>query len=110
MPRQTIRSLAEEIRRRWPSLLVEVRKSHASTDRQYGHVRWPGKGRDGTRLIVRDPAQMEPPDWGEKPTNEPRILLDHDNAPAYRRSDEVRRWIDARIAEERRERRKARRA
>ncbi len=110
MPRQTIRTLADEIRRRWPALLVTVEKSHANTDRQIGRLRWPGKGRDGTRIIVRDPAQMEPPRWGAKPTNEPMVLLDHDNAETYRRTDDVKRWIDARIEAEKRECRKARRA
>lgn len=110
MPRQTIRTLADEIRCRWPALLVTVEKSHANTDRKIGRgLRRAGKGLDGTRIVVKDPSQLEPNQWNGKPTQWPRILLDHDNAETYRRTDDVRRWIDQRIEAEKREHKKARR-
>jgi hypothetical protein len=91
MPRDTIRGLAEEIRRRWPDLDVKVEPSRASTDRKISGTRLirPGKGRTGTRITVRDPSQRDDT-WLRLPV----VLLDHDNAETYRRTSEVRGWIE----------------
>jgi hypothetical protein len=89
--RDTIRSLADEIRERWPNLEVEVRASTASTDRKISGTRLirPGRGRTGTRIIVRDPSRRDDT-WLRMPV----VLLDHDNAETYRRTSEVRAWIE----------------
>lgn len=79
MKRDTIKSLAEEIRRRWPHLKVE--RGYCNTDRKIGRLRWPGKGRWGSHIIVRD--------------EKGKVLLDHNNAETYRRTSEVRRWMDS---------------
>lgn len=94
VPRQTIRTLAAEIRQRWPGLEVKVESVTANTDRKIGRLRWPGKGRKGTRLIVRDPSRPEVTAGG---FTFGMLLLDHNNAETYRRTEEVRKWIDNRM-------------
>ncbi len=81
MKRDTIRSLAEEIKKRWPQLDVQVERSEVSTDRKIRgtRLRHPGKGRKGMRIIVRSKG---------------KIVLDHDNAETYRRTADVRDWMD----------------
>lgn len=80
MKRTTIKQLAREIADRWPHLQVKVERGYCNTDRKIGRLRWPGKGRWGSRIIVRDKAG--------------RVLLDHNNAETYRHTGEVRRWIE----------------
>lgn len=76
MKRDTIKSLAIEIKDAWPELEVEVLRGYCNT----------GKGRIGTRIIVKDVD-------GE-------LLLDHNNAETYRRTYEVRNWMEARELDE----------
>lgn len=52
MKRDTIKSLAKEISERWPKLVVKVERGYRNTDRKIGRLRWPGKGRYGSRIIV----------------------------------------------------------
>jgi hypothetical protein len=78
--RQTIKSLAAEIQQRWPKLQVKVERGYCNTDRKIGRLRWPGKGRWASRLVVTDAKG--------------NLLLDHNNAETYRRTREVRAWID----------------
>lgn len=80
MKRQTIKTLAAEIQQRWPKLRVRVERGFYNTDRSYGRIRWPGKGRWGSQIIVTD--------------SRGKVLLNHNNAETYRRTDEVRKWID----------------
>jgi hypothetical protein len=89
--RDTIRSLAAEIKKRWPELDVKVEQGHANTDRKIPgtRLRRPGKGRKGARIIVRDPSRRDDT-W----LRQPRVLLDHNNAETYRRTSEVRDWIE----------------
>jgi hypothetical protein len=84
--RRTIRQLAEEIRREWPNLDVKVERGHCNTDRKIPgtRLRHPGRGRWGSRIIVRDPKLK----W---PRN---VILDHNNAETYRRTEEVVEWMD----------------
>jgi hypothetical protein len=84
--RLTIKQLAATIRARWPHLDVEVTQGHANTDRKIGRLRWPGKGRTGARIIVRNAK-------GE-------VLLDHNQAETYRRVSDVVEWME-RYADER---------
>ncbi len=91
-PRQTIKTLAAEIMERWPALKVRVERGHCNTDRMIGRLRWPGKGRYASHITVIDA-------YG-------KVILDHNNAQTYRTTDDVRRWIDARIAAGRKKRRK----
>lgn len=60
---------------------VEVCKGHCNTDRKihYGRIRIPGRGRDGTRLIVRNKR-------GD-------VVFDHNSAETYRCNQEVEDWI-----------------
>ena len=83
-----LKKLAEVIRAEWPDLDVRVERGFCNTDRKVGRHRHPGKGRHGTRLIVRD-LSMQPPYGGE-------VLLDHNSAETYRRNSEVVEWIEAR--------------
>lgn len=93
MKRDTIKSLAAEIRALWPELDVRVERGYCDTDRKIPgtRLRRPGKGRWGSRIIVRDPAQPTPP-FGLG-----RMILDHNNAETYRTTSEVRAWIEDRI-------------
>jgi hypothetical protein len=85
MGRDTIKKLTAEISTLWPELRVTVERGFCNTDRKIGRLRWPGKGRYGSRLIVHN-AQGA-------------VLLDHNNAETYRCTSEVRRWMDARRKE-----------
>lgn len=77
--RVTIKTLADEIRLRWPHLRVVVERGFCNTDRKAGRLRVAGKGRWGSHIRVYDGN---------------RIVLDHNNAETYRNTAEVRRWID----------------
>ena len=79
MPRQTTKSLAKEIQARWPDLQVTVVRGYCNTDRKCGRLRIEGKGRWGSRLIVRDSAGQ--------------LVLDHNNAETYRSTDEIVYWM-----------------
>lgn len=57
---------------------VELRAGHCNTDRKVGRQRHPGKGRKGTRLIVK---------W------KGIVVLDHNAAETYRCNQEVEDWI-----------------
>jgi hypothetical protein len=78
--RDTIKSLAKEIQQRWPYLTVRIERGYCNTDRKIGRLRWEGKGRWGSRIIVTTARGV--------------LLLDHNNAETYRRTSDVRRWID----------------
>ena len=81
--RPTIKSCAREIKDRWPFLSVIVERGYCNTDRKpkgFRYITKPGKGRWGTRLIVRDRRS--------------KVLLDHNNAETYRRVSEVQCWIE----------------
>lgn len=77
--RDTIKGLAKEIKQRWPHLDVRVERGYCNTDRQMGRLRRPGKGRWGARLYV---------------FNAGVLLLDHNNAETYRRTSDVREWME----------------
>jgi len=99
MPRDTIHSLAKEIQARWPTLVVKVERGHYSTDRKIGRLRWPGKGRTGTRIRVYRPwTPAELRAYRRKHKSEPvtpgELLLDHNNAAPYRRTSDVRAWME----------------
>jgi len=79
--------LAEEINRRFPKLVAMIEQGHAKTDRRISGTRLihRGKGRTGTRLIVR---------WRHLSTIDPRSkVLDHNSAEWCRRNEEVEHWI-----------------
>ena len=65
-----------------PELSASIDAGYCNTDRHPRGVTWriPGKGRYGWRIIVKRVSD------GEK-------LLDHNGAEAYRRNDEVERWL-----------------
>lgn len=81
--RDTIKSLAKEIQRRRPRWRVYVERGHCNTDRKIGRLRWPGKGRWGSRIHVYDEKGRE--------------ILDHNNAETYRTTSEVRRWMEEHV-------------
>lgn len=57
---------------------VELCDGYCNTDKKVGRQRHPGKGRSGTRLIVR---------W------KGIVVLDHNSAQTYRCNQEVEDWI-----------------
>lgn len=63
-----------------PALVAEIVEGYDSGDRQMGRLRSPGKGRYGTRLIVKDRASGE-------------VVKDHNSAEAYRTNNDVEQWI-----------------
>lgn len=79
--------LAEEINRRFPKLVATTERGYENTDRRIPGTRLirRGKGRTGTRLIVR---------WRHLSTIDPRSkVLDHNSAEWCRRNEEVEEWI-----------------
>jgi len=77
-----LRTIAEEMRRLWPEWIVTVEPYTENTDRKIGRLRWPGKGRRGTLLTVRDEHYA--------------LLLRHCSAETYRCNAEVEAWLEAR--------------
>lgn len=59
-----------------------IQRGYCNTDRQIAgsRLRWPGKGREGNRLIVRD--------------KKGNVVLDHNSAETYRHNGEVVEWME----------------
>lgn len=57
-----------------------VEEGYSNTDRKIGRLRWPGKGRRGTRIIVRRKRDRT-------------VMLDHNAAEVYRKNAEVEAWL-----------------
>lgn len=66
-------------------LRAEVERGFASTDRKIRgtRLRHPGKGRWGSRIKVYDENGA--------------LLLDHNNAETYRRTEEVAEWLQTHL-------------
>lgn len=79
MARQTIRTLAAEMMRRFPELQAIVTQGHCNTDRKIGRLRRPGGGRRGSLVTVTKGTQ---------------VIFQHNNAETYRHTGEVRDWIE----------------
>lgn len=124
--RQTIKTLADEIRRRWPELDVKVEQGFACTDRKIPgtRLRHPGKGRLGSRIIVRDPTHPvvtpggftmgellldQSPERSPGAGIEPVVSMSSlAGCPeTYRQTDEVRDWIDQRVHDQKKSRKAA---
>lgn len=85
MSRITAKRLAKLIEKRWPHLVVKVESWKSSTDRSIGRLRWPGKGRTGSRITVEQYDLNEVYRF--------KTLLDHRNSETYRRLTEVVEWM-----------------
>jgi hypothetical protein len=59
--------------------VARIEGGYCNTDRKIGRLRWPGKGREGNRLIVER--------YGTK-------VLDHNSAETYRFNSEVEFWLE----------------
>ena len=59
---------------------ARIERGFYNTDRKYGRVRFPGKGRHGNQLIVTDPNGDE--------------ILNHNSADPFRDNADVERWIE----------------
>jgi hypothetical protein len=83
MPRRTLKTIASWINENLPELHATVEKSWSNTDRQIPgtRLRHPGKGRHGTRPIVR-----------MRDTNE--SVFNHDSSETYRSNSEVESWLE----------------
>jgi hypothetical protein len=78
--------IAAYINAHCPGLHARIEHETVNTDRHIGyHLRHPGKGRRGTRLLVEDLTRMTR-------TGHP-VVLDHHAAETYRCNDEVERWL-----------------
>jgi len=88
---KTLKQVAKYINERSKKLGVEayVESWESSTDRHWkgSRLRWPGKGRNGSRIIVFK--------LGGSWINSGDIKLDHKNSDTYRRVDEVLQWLNA---------------
>ena len=80
-----LKALAASIMNEFPELEARTEPTHESTDRKVRGTRFvhKGKGRDGTRLIVRDRKSGV-------------VVLDHSSAETYRRNSDVVEWIEKR--------------
>lgn len=85
MSRITAKRLAKLIEKRWPHLFVKVESWKSSTDRSIGRLRWPGKGRTGSRLSI---YEMQ---FDGMPETQPIHV--HKNSETYRRLTEVVEWM-----------------
>jgi len=72
-------TIAREINADLNGFTAEVIRGYACTDRKVGRLRIPGKGRHGSRLVVRNA--------------DGNVVLDHNSAEPYRRNDEVEAWL-----------------
>ena len=85
-------AIAAWINENLPDLLASTEEGYCNTDRQIGRLRHPGKGRRGTRLIVRVRTKNKHlSDW-------PKIL-DHNGAQTYRCNAEVEAWLENLLAD-----------
>jgi hypothetical protein len=55
-----------------------ITEGHYNTDRKYGRLRWPGKGRTGNKLTV----------W-----HNGNVVHEHNAADPYRRNEDMERWL-----------------
>jgi hypothetical protein len=77
--------IAAVINNDFPLFIATIERSFCNTDRKIGRLRHPGKGRHGTRLIVR---------WRHLSSLDPRSkVFDHNSAETYRRNQEVEDWL-----------------
>jgi predicted Zn-ribbon and HTH transcriptional regulator len=72
-------TIAREINEDIPGFTATIERGYCNTDRKMGRLRWPGKGREGNRLIVRNEAG--------------KVVLDHNAAETYRNNAEVEEWL-----------------
>jgi hypothetical protein len=81
MMSRRLKTIANWINSNMPDYKASIQKSSFSTDRKISgtRLRWPGKGREGNRLII---------------TKGTVIVLDHNSAETYRQNWEVERWLD----------------
>lgn len=61
---------------------ASIERGYCNTDRKVrgSRLRWPGKGRTGNRLIVKDKLMGN-------------VVLDHNAAETYRENSEVVEWM-----------------
>lgn len=79
---RTLKAIAQYINTRfYDGLTATVEQWTARTDRHWrgSRLRWPGKGRTGSRIKIKK---------GEF------LLLDHKNSKTYRRVSEVTKWLE----------------
>lgn len=85
-PKIRLAKLARLINALGNGFQATIEKSFTSTDRKPLGCRYitkKGKGRTGTRIIIRDPQGV--------------VVLDHDSAETYRENGEVLAWVEARF-------------
>lgn len=85
-------SIAAYIRQHLPQYTVEIEAVTVNTDRHPEGVRWriPGKGREGNKLTIRDPAKSPIPNrWGHREN----LVHEHNAAETYRRNSELAEWV-----------------
>jgi len=95
-PRLT--TLVKFIRKTRPDLRVTLRNWTTSTDRkvQGSRLRWPGKGRKGKLLEIRDPKREH---LNGGIVRDADLLLRHESGDCYRHNGDVCQWIVKRLAE-----------
>lgn len=91
-------TIAKYINEHVKGLSARTEKSWSSTDRKYAgsRLRFSGKGRSGTRLIVYV-TSMHPNGLHYVPKGRAApdgVVLDFDNSETYRTNSEVEEWLD----------------
>lgn len=61
---------------------ARIENGYCNTDRKVGSLRWPGRGRTGSRLIVERHGVC---------------VFDHNSAETYRTNAEVEDWLSAEL-------------
>lgn len=72
-------TIAKDINDNCDGFTAVIERGYCNTDRKIGRLRWPGKGREGTRLIVRNANG--------------KVVFDHNAAETYRTNAEVEAWL-----------------
>ena len=67
-------------------------RSWSSPDHKVGRLRWPGKGRRGTRLRVQVYAPI-----AARTLDNWHTVFDHDTSETYRSHAEARAWVTANL-------------
>jgi len=83
-----LKTIAKEINETIPELNAAVEQGFYSTDRKVGRLRWPGKGREGNRILIRAAVACNGPGraYGLSTQNfgPGEVVFDHNSADPLR--------------------------
>lgn len=78
-----LKAIAAWINANMPGYAASVERGYCNTDRKVGRFRRPGKGRYGSKIVVRRGGE---------------VVLKHNSAETYRSNSEVEAWLAGELA------------